>query len=78
MRLNITQMVSDLGGATALAKTIGCHPKVPYQWIRQGMLSSRVMELIKEHYLICIDDYFEEEKQENANDPNQHPSGAHP
>lgn len=60
-RLNISALISDLGGATEVAKMIGVVRTAPYGWVRRRYVSSQVLERIKEqHPEIDLDTYFEE------------------
>ena len=60
MRLNIAQLVADLGGAAQTARLIGTQRTAPYRWIAASYVSSRVLEQIKAAVPhIDIDDYFE-------------------
>lgn len=67
MRLNIAQLVADLGGASATARMINVQRTAPYRWIAASYVSSRVLEQIKAaapH--IDIDDYFEADDDNEA------------
>ena len=64
-RINIEALVGDLGGAAAVARTLGIVRTAPYGWIRRRYISSRVLEQLKTAYPeVDIDAYFEE----NLND----------
>ena len=60
-RLNISALIDDLGGASAVAKMIGVVRTAPYGWVKRRYVSSQVLEKIKEqHPEIDLDIYFEE------------------
>jgi len=59
MELNIEQIVRDLGGASAVAQSIGVPRQAPYRWIKNKYVSSRVLEKIKtSNPNFNIDQYF--------------------
>lgn len=59
MELDISQLVRDLGGASAVAQSIGVPRQAPYRWIKNKYVSSRVLEKIKTlHPEFNIDKYF--------------------
>ncbi len=65
MRLNIERLVTDLGGASSVAKITGVVRTAPYGWIKRCYLSSQVLEKIKEHAPeIDFNDYFEDDEHE--------------
>jgi len=67
MRLNIKQLVRDLGGAAAVAQAIGVARTTPYRWIAHDYVSSRSLGAIKAAYpSVSIDAYFGEGENDHA------------
>lgn len=69
MRFNVAQLVADLGGAANAAKVVGTSRTAPYRWMKQGMVSTRVLASVKQQMpWLSIDRYFEDEhdKQSDA------------
>tara|TARA_R100001509_G_scaffold44585_1_gene24216 strand:- start:2065 stop:2292 length:228 start_codon:yes stop_codon:yes gene_type:complete len=65
MRLNIEKLITDLGGASSVAKITGVVRTAPYGWMKRRYISSQVLEKIKEHAPdIDFNDYFEEDEHE--------------
>jgi|TARA_Y100000296_G_C5177440_1_gene260949 hypothetical protein len=61
MKLNISRLINDLGGATAVAKQLGKHRTAPYGWVSRKKISSDILEQIKKFYPeVKIDEYFEQ------------------
>jgi len=59
MLFDITRLIEDCGGASALAKKLGVARTTPYRWAQQGMVSSRMLVRIKEiEPNVNIDDYI--------------------
>jgi len=48
MRFDIQRMVCDLGGASAVASSLGITRTIPYAWVRRGMISSTYLARLKE------------------------------
>lgn len=64
--LNIGRLISDLGGATAVASAIGVVRTAPYAWVRRGHIRTTILEKIKTaHPELDVDAYFEETSNEN-------------
>ena len=60
MTFNIQRLIDDCGGPAKLAEAIGVSRTSPYRWLKQDMLSSRVLVKIKGQYPeLKIDDYIE-------------------
>lgn len=65
VKLNISKLVADLGGASATAKIAGVARTAPYGWIDREYVSSTVLEIIKtQKPELDIDQYFEEDSNE--------------
>jgi menaquinone-dependent protoporphyrinogen IX oxidase len=65
VKLNISKLVADLGGASATAKIAGVPRTAPYGWIDRQYVSSTVLEIIKtQNPDIDLDKYFEEDTDE--------------
>jgi len=47
LRINVARLVSDLGGASAVAKMVRKARTTPYSWIRSGYISSENLALLK-------------------------------
>ena len=61
LRLNVSRLIHDAGGATKVAKDAGAHRTVPYRWIKENKVPSTVLEHIVEHNPnIKINDYIED------------------
>ena len=59
MLFDITRLIEDCGGASALAKKLSVARTTPYRWAQQGMVSSRMLVRIKEiEPKVNIDDYI--------------------
>lgn len=57
---NLHRLVVDLGGPTAISKSIGCCRTAVYGWIARGNISSAYLEKLKDvHPNLNINDYFE-------------------
>lgn len=64
--LNIGRLISDLGGATAVASAIGVVRTAPYAWVRRGHIRTTILEKIKTaHPDLELDAYFEESEDED-------------
>lgn len=62
IRLNVSALIADLGGAAAVARVVGTARTAPYSWAKRGYVGSPVLEKIKAaHPDIDLDHYFEEE-----------------
>jgi hypothetical protein len=62
MKLNIQKLITDLGGASSVAKITGVVRTAPYGWVSRSYVSSQVLEKIKAHDPdLDIDIYFENE-----------------
>lgn len=60
VRLNVRRLIDDIGGAATAAQLAGVTRTAPYRWVKDGYLSSYVMEKFKAaHPELVIDDYFE-------------------
>lgn len=60
-KLNISNLISDLGGAAKVAEMAGVVRTAPYGWVRREYVSSVVLEKIKAaNPDIDLDTYFEE------------------
>lgn len=56
---DIRGLVRDLGGAAAVARSLGVSRTTPYRWMRTGYLSSVMMERLKDaHPSVSFDRYF--------------------
>lgn len=68
VRLNLAQLVNDLGGAAAVARMTGVVRTAPYGWIRRRYVSSQILERIKaEHPDLDLDAYFDEAMNDQEN-----------
>ena len=62
MQFNIQKMIADLGGAAALARSIGVGRSVPYGWLRRSYVSSVYLSKIKQVWpALDLNHYFNEE-----------------
>lgn len=60
-KLNISALISDLGGAAKVAEMAGVVRTAPYGWVRREYVSSVVLEKIKAaNPDLDLDFYFEE------------------
>ena len=50
MQFDIQQMLTDLGGASNVARRIGVGRSVPYGWVRRNFVSSVYLSKIKEEW----------------------------
>ena len=58
-RLNISALISDLGGAAKVAEIAGVVRTAPYGWVKRNYVSSSVLEKIKSaNPDINLDFYF--------------------
>ena len=65
VKLNVSKLIEDLGGARAAANICGVARTVPYGWIKRGYLGSPVIERIKAaHPNLDLDYYFQEARDE--------------
>lgn len=61
-KINFSRLVNDFGGASKLARKINRARTIPYQWVKKGKCSTKILEELKNidpDY--SIDDYFEED-----------------
>jgi len=69
VRLNITALISDLGGAAAVARMVGTVRTAPYGWVKRAYVSSQVLEKIKAaNPEIDLDHYFEPDEESDDED----------
>lgn len=69
IKLDIAQLISDLGGAAYVAKITGKSRTAPYSWINRSYISSEVLECIKTaHPEVDIDKYFIKREGEQRHD----------
>ena len=62
MNFDIQKLLNDLGGAPAVAKSLGVGRTVPYGWVRRRFVSSVYLSKIKEVWpTVDLDQYFKEE-----------------
>jgi len=64
MKLNIEQLVEDLGGCREISNKLSIEKSIPYGWLRRDFLSSDYISLIKKAYpQIKIDNYFTKKEE---------------
>jgi len=64
MKLNIEQLVEDLGGCKEISNKLSIEKSIPYGWLRRDFLSSDYLSLIKKAYpTIKIDNYFNKKEE---------------
>jgi len=64
MKLDIEQLVEDLGGCREISKKLSIEKSIPYGWLRRDFLSSDYLSLIKKAYpSIKIDAYFTKKEE---------------
>lgn len=72
MHFNIQRLIDDLGGAPAVARSLGICRTTPYGWVRRDFVSSTYLSKIKEAWPdLDLDAYFTEEL--NERDPECRP-----
>ena len=60
-KINFSRLINDFGGASSVARKINKARTIPYQWVKKGKCSTKVLEELKNVNPTCsIDDYFEE------------------
>ena len=61
MHFDIQRLIDDLGGAPAVAKSLGICRTTPYGWVRRDFVSSTYLSKIKEVWpALDLDQYFTE------------------
>jgi hypothetical protein len=65
-RLNVSRLVDDLGGASAVARICGVQRTAPYGWIRRGYVGSRALERIKAAIPQLDLDYYFDDREDAA------------
>ena len=64
MKLDIQQLVEDLGGCREISDKLRIKKSIPYGWLRRDFLSSDYLSLIKKAYpAITIDHYFTKKEE---------------
>jgi transposase-like protein len=59
--MSIRELIDEMGGASAIARIAGVPRTAPYRWIRQGFVSTTVLEKIKaERPALSLDHFFRE------------------
>ncbi len=58
--MEIRRLIDDLGGAAEVSSRLSLSRTTPYRWINNGMISSKVLDLIVAEWAVDLMDYFDE------------------